>query len=180
MCLRVGRSSFKLLLLQFWGYPEEVFIALSISAQGGSECRGTGMFHQWHGKGIDTLHGATTDTVASAQFATNRIYPCELQEAVPWVPAMYLPYLASASLVVLSLDQREWLENVKREERVKIEASKASPCHSHPCFFLLIFICIYFRPDAHRLLALEDRQTDTASTSSYHSSIFHSAWHMNE
>lgn len=51
-----------------------------------------------------TLHGATTDTVSSAQFATNRIYPCKLQEAIPWVPAMYLPYLASVSLVVLSLD----------------------------------------------------------------------------
>lgn len=43
MCLRVGRSSFKLLLLQFWGYAEELFIALSISAEVGSECRGTGM-----------------------------------------------------------------------------------------------------------------------------------------
>lgn len=51
-----------------------------------------------------TLHRATTDTVSSAQFATNRIYPCELQEPAPWVPAVDLPYLASVSLVVLTLD----------------------------------------------------------------------------
>lgn len=66
----------------------------NVSAQGGSECHESGMY---------TLHDATTDTVSSAQFATNRIYPYELQEAVPWVPTMYLPYLASVSLVVLTL-----------------------------------------------------------------------------
>lgn len=84
-----------------------------------------------------SLYDVTMETVYSASFAINRFYPCKLQEAVPWVPAMCLLQAQFLWWFWLWASQREWLGDERSERDAKTEASKGFALPLPPVSFYL-------------------------------------------